>query len=49
MRVTINQQEPDEKPESLKSKWLWFIGLYLAGLLVTAGVAYFFRFWLNHA
>ena len=33
----------DKKTESRKSRILWFIGLYLAGLIVTAGVVLLLR------
>jgi hypothetical protein len=29
--------------ENRKSRWLWFIGLYVAGLVVTALLAYGLR------
>lgn len=35
---------PDgEAPSSRASRWLWFIGLYCAGLAAMALVAWFFR------
>ena len=32
-----------QEQENRKSRWLWFIGLYLAGLAVTALVVYGLR------
>lgn len=34
---------PGDKEGSALSKWLWFAGLYLAGLLTVVAVAWFFR------
>ena len=36
-------KDVDVQQPSRARKWLWFFGLYFAGLLVTAGVVYFFR------
>lgn len=36
-----------EDQENRKSQWLWFIGLYIAGLSVTALVAWSIRYLLT--
>ncbi|MFW6092628.1 MAG: DUF2474 domain-containing protein [Pseudomonadota bacterium] len=30
-------------------QWLWFVGLWLAGVAAVGAVAYVIRLWLGHA
>ena len=41
--ITDHNESDKTQVLSKRRQWLWFIGLYMAGLLVTAGVVYFFR------
>ena len=41
MPTEENKTTPEKRPLSVKL--LWFAGLWLAGLLVTAGIAYSLR------
>lgn len=44
MPDTIERDNNVNAPRASRVRqWIWFIGLYVAGLLVTAGVVYFFR------
>jgi hypothetical protein len=37
----------DRLPGSTLSRWLWFVGLWAAGVGVTAIVGLIIKFWLN--
>ena len=37
---------PDERTPPLRTRLLWFVGLWLAGVAVVSGVAYGIRLWL---
>jgi hypothetical protein len=37
---------PQPRPGPMLSRLAWFVGLWLAGVLVTAAVAYGLRLWL---
>ena len=43
--ITIKPEErlPEPPPKPLRERLLWFVGLYIAGAVVTAAIAYGLR------
>lgn len=46
--MTSSHTDKDEQQPSKKKKWLWFIGLYCAGIIVVGGFVNVLRYFVNH-
>jgi hypothetical protein len=39
MSIITERRSPDPAPPGRSARWLWFVGLYVAGVTVTFAVA----------